>query len=378
MFIDKFDKGTIDSYCNYLKTVAMLSKLSSESDAPYVNSRIAENTFCLITGSENLGRADCSVDAKYGNKGVGIKTFLAQNNKTMQKIAEFNKDASLIRYRNAEAIIGTVSKLRNERLLSTMRIYALDEMIYHCVVREPNYIKICEMSMDIIDIVNINNIKVKNNGNVIYFEDGKNEYSFNISKNTLYKRFDTSNALIRIKTKILDDPYKVLNHFLTYEVDMKSISKKRKYESIILPLFSDKGGRNVPEKSMNQWNAGGRIRDKNEIYIPIPMWIHREFPDFFPDRNKSFMLKLPNGEILSAKICQAGGKALMSNPNLKLGEWLLRDVMNLKEGELVTYKKLQTLGIDSVELIKIVADIFKIDFRPLGSYDDFVEKYVNQ
>lgn len=96
MLIDTLEKKVIDKYCDYLKCVGMLSGLSSENEAPYINSRVAENTFCLITGAENLGRADCSADAKLGNIGIGIKTFLANNNNTMQKIAEFNKDASLV------------------------------------------------------------------------------------------------------------------------------------------------------------------------------------------------------------------------------------------------------------------------------------------
>lgn len=130
----------------------------------------------------------------------------------------------------------------------------------------------------------------------------------------------------------------------------------------------------MPEKSgLNQWNAAGRRRDVNEIYIPIPAWIHVSFPDFFPEREESFRLILPNGNELSAKLCQAGSKALMSNPNLELGKWLLREVMNLKEKELLTYEKLQVIGIDSVEVYKISDKVYKIDFRPMGTYDEFAE-----
>lgn len=375
MLIDKLDQSVIDGYCNYLKCTGMLSGISSESESPYINSRVAENTFCLVTGAENLSRSDCSADAKLGSVGIGIKTFLANNNNTMQKVAEFNRDASMIRYKSAEVVVDIISNLRNERILSTMRIYGLDTMIYHCIVREPNLIKVCESPMETIDIPSIKNIESKNNGNVIYFDDGKNEYSFNLNKNTLYKRFDTSKALFSIKVEILDEPYKMLSRLLTYGVEAKAGVTINKYDSVILPLFSDRGGRNVPERSgLNQWNAAGRPRNNNEIYIPIPAWIHTCFPTFFPGRDESFTLKLPNGNELSAKLCQAGSKALMSNPNLELGKWLLREVMNLKEKELLTYDKLQIIGIDSVEVYKVSNKVYKIDFRPIGSYDEFAEK----
>ena len=196
MLIDKLDKTIIDLYCNYLKCAGMLSGLSSVSESPYINSRVAENAFCLVTGAENLSRSDCSADAKLGTVGIGIKTFLANNNNIMQKVAEFNRDASMLRNKDMETIVNIVSDLRNERILCTMRIYGLKTMIYHCVVREPNLIKICESPMDLINISNIRDIKSNSNGSVIYFEDGENEYSFNLSKNTLFKRFDTTKALL--------------------------------------------------------------------------------------------------------------------------------------------------------------------------------------
>jgi len=375
MLINTLEKEVIDSYCRYLKCTAMLSGLSSESDAPYINSRVAENTFCLVTGAENLGRADCSADAKLGKIGIGIKTFLANNNNTMQKIAEFNKDATMIRHKSSGSVVAIVANLRNERLLSTMRIYGIESMIYHCIVREPYLIKICECTMDIIDIPNIKNVITRNNGNTIYFEDGINEYSFNLNKNTLYKRFDTTEALLSINVEILKDPYNMLSRLVSYEAEVKTNIAVNEYESVILPLFSNRGMRNVPEKSgLNQWNAAGRPRDENEIYIPIPAWIHKSFPKFFPARDDVFTLKLPDGNELSAKLCQEGSKALMSNPNLELGKWLLRDVMNLKKKELLTYEKLQVIGIDSVEVYKTGEKEYKIDFRPMGTFDEFTEQ----
>ena len=62
----------------------------------------------------------------------------------------------------------------------------------------------------------------------------------------------------------------------------------------------------------------------------------------------------------------------MSNPNLDLGKWLLRDVMSLEERELLTYEKLQIIDIDSVEVYKVNDGEYKIDFRSMGTYDEFL------
>jgi hypothetical protein len=74
------------------------------------------------------------------------------------------------------------------------------------------------------------------------------------------------------------------------------------------------------------------------------------------------------------KVCQEGNKALMSNPNEALGQWILRDVLSLKEGELLTYKKLEDIGLDAVVVYKIDDENYEIDFAKIGSYDSFEEE----
>lgn len=357
-----------------LNTIGSLSRLFSESAEPYIQYRIAENLFCKSFEADNLSRTDCSADASKNRLGVGIKTFLEKNGATMQKIAEFNSENISFRHLNEENKILRVSELRNERIETTRRIFGLERMIYHCVTRKEKGIIVYEAPMDSIDLGRIQNIKAGNN--IISFEDGINEYSFNITKSTLYKRFYTKNILLDFSVEILEDPFDALGAlFKKTEKEMAFAPIKAK-EHLFLPLYSGKRGEKVvPEKSgLNQWNASGRSRDPNEVYIPIPAWIHKTYPDFFPPRDTSFALLLPNKTEMSAKVCQDNSKALMSNPNAALGRWLLRDVLNLKERELLTYDKLQRIGLDSVVIYKIDEGKYDIDFTKVGSYEEFLGK----
>ncbi|WP_324732328.1 phospholipase D-like domain-containing protein [Helicobacter felis] len=142
---------------------------------------------------------------------------------------------------------------------------------------------------------------------------------------------------------------------------------------MILPLYSPKTHA-VPERTgLNQWNAGGRARKYGEVYIPVPAQIHQLVRNFFPPRDTPFELRTPLGQILQAKLCQDNSKALMSNPNNALANWLLKTVLRLQEAELATYEKMAVLGFDCVVIEKIQEGVYSIDIRPLGSYEKFIQ-----
>ena len=241
------------------------------------------------------------------------------------------------------------------------------------MLREKGKFLIFEEPMDYVDITNIKNVKEKK-GSII-FNDGKNDYAFNKSKSTLFKRFITKPSIYEIDVQILKDPIRDLQKLfaegkLVFEEGVKIQG------TVYLPLYGK--DQTVFEKSgLNQWNAGGRERHPNEVYIPVPALIHKNFPGFFPDRDTPFSLKLPNEKIMKSKICQEGGKALMSYSNKELGQWILRDILKLKEGEILTYSKLQALGIDTVRIDKINSIEFEINFSKLGRYEVFQTKMLN-
>lgn len=149
-------------------------------------------------------------------------------------------------------------------------------------------------------------------------------------------------------------------------------------ETACLPLYSESTtqGKYVPERnSLNLWNASGRARHENEVGIPIPIDFRNRHGDFFPGVMQSFDLKLPNFRTLKAKQCQQDGKALMSNPNKDLGKWILRDVLNIPEGTLVTYSMLLSRDIDSVYVEKWSDGrniYYKIFPAKVGEYDRYI------
>ena len=63
---------------------------------------------------------------------------------------------------------------------------------------------------------------------------------------------------------------------------------------------------------------------------------------------------------------------IRDSPNSALEKWLLRDLLQLKEGELATIEKLNELGFDSVIIIKEDDNNFKIDIMKTNSYLEFI------
>ena len=128
MFYIIENKELQNKYKEYLKLTGSLSRLFSDSLAPYLYYRAAENIFCLAFEAENLSRSDISIDAKKGNIGFGLKTFLHGNGKTFQKVAEFNAIRNEYANKSDKEIVEFISKSRNKRLDICLEGYGVDGM----------------------------------------------------------------------------------------------------------------------------------------------------------------------------------------------------------------------------------------------------------
>ncbi len=361
MFIINQSPENIALYKGYYRALSAFSQLfNEESEIPFLHYRFCENIFCLSFNAENLARSDIAIDAKYNNYGIGIKTFLHKpNNESFEKISEFNKESVNFQYNEELSVV--LGHLRNRRLQFAADLYGIDpnNLLYHYITRARGMLNIYEIQMDFVKVQKIS-IKSKK-ANALDFTDGVNNYRFNRSKNTLFQLFPCKQPIIQVETEILANPYQLLYEY--YNNLQKPREKIVQYQSIIIPLYGCKNKkRHVFEKSgLNHWNAGGRPRDADEVYLPISTETRQNFPDFFPPRHYEFNLHLPNKSIIKASVCQDNGKAIMSNPNKALGKWILRDILKISYGKVLTIDDLDILGIDSLCLTKIDNDNYKIN-----------------
>jgi hypothetical protein len=360
-------------YLKLLSAVAKLSGLFSESAVPFINYRVVENIFCKSFDAGNLSRSDTAFDANYNSIGVGLKTFVCNTNNSTEKVAEFNSVSRILADFKGKELAIKLGEYRNERIKLANRLYNIESSLYHIVARKEKELLLYETDYNFIDISNIHS--VKDNKASIQFEDGRNIYSFNYSKSTLFRKFIVPQNTFRLPIDIIDDPFSFLLELFEESKNLKSGKNKhvKGDNYVILPLYGiKKKSKYVFEKSgLNQWNANGRKRDYGEIYIPIPALLHRKYPEFFPRRDEEFSLQIPTGEIFSAKVCQENSKALMTNPNKALSEWLLRKVLQLNEGELATMEKLDKLGFDSVIITKSDKYKYEIDITKTNTYQLF-------
>jgi len=363
-----------ETYRSLLVAVSKLSGLFSESNIPFINYRVVENIFCKSFNVANLSRSDTAFDANWNSMGIGLKTFACPDGHKNEKIAEFNSLSRELTQYKGEKLARKLAYYRNERINLAKRLYDINHSIYHIVARRKNELLLFETDYETIDIDAIRSVKETKVG--LQFEDGKNRYGFNRSKTTLFRTFFVPEDARRIPVEIIADPYALLLRFFGNEDVGWQTTGVAQEEFVILPLYGHlkNGQKFVFEKSgLNQWNASGRKRDFGEVYIPIPAEVHRRFPGFFPKRDEHFHLQIPTGETFSAKVCQDSSKALMTNPNNKLSDWLLRKVFGLEEGELLTIDKINKLGFDSVRIAK-TGENYKIDKAKLDSYENFVRK----
>lgn len=405
----------IQVYENLLKAVASMSRLYSDNNKAFIHPRFVEKLYVHCSGAKDLSRRDMSFDALLGKDiGVGVKTFITDNPLIgkSEKVAEFTRHASLGEFDGLDHYGKAIksSKLRNNRITSDANEYSIDinKSIYHCLVRTNSGAIIHEEPYELVNTTLIKPTDVR--GNEIpefitdatghtYFNDGKSNYCFNRSKNVLYKKFDLNkfNNSEVIPLEIFDDILERILKWTNFEIALPKtqLPSTSFIESepqiipgedyVILPLYGTryKEKEVQPKSGINQWNAGGRERQFGEAYIPIPIIIHQKYPDFFPERDKKFRVKLPNGKIISAKVCQENNKALMSDPNTDLCDWLY-NIIDLNRDESMkrfvekrpyTYDDLKKVGKDSVRVIKVKSHDheYELETTNLGSFDTFID-----
>lgn len=404
--LESYSQVNIEKYGSLVSYVSKLSALFSDSANAAVDSRFVEKLFCKLTQAKDVARKDVSFDAVFGiDAGVGIKTFVAGANtqtKT-EKVAEFAKDATAGVFQGLtnEERAHKVTQLRNKRVLSDTAEMGLSlpESFYHCLVRRPEVAFVHEESYSLINADSIvptnrlgNPVKAFTANGIghVYFTDGMNQYTYNVSKNVLMKKFDLT-AGYNSPAMATPIDFDIWATLLGPDVSQEPFIEQQEpdvseEDSVILPLYSTKSLENkqvAARSGINQWNAGGRVRKFGEAYIPVPAVVHKLAPSFFPGRDVTFTLILPNDQQVMAKLCQDGSKALMSSPNDVLCEWLFASIdgslsvaeKRLSDHSPYTYDDLRLIGKDSVRVTKTPhgPTEYRLELAPVGSFEDFLE-----
>ena len=398
-----------DMYRHLVQKVGSLSFLFSDNKTPLIDSRIAEKLFERASNGRSIARADEAFDVIAGSQfdiGVGVKTFIYKG-AAYEKIQEFTKIASRggLELKSRE-LAEVIVRARTNKIEIGKRENALknDGHIYHCLVRTNGSAFVHEETYSSIEWDNV--VPIDANGNQlddfiedtkgIRFTDGLSIYNFSKAKNVLFKRFEVTipreSELIPINIdfdiwKTLAEGFEIGRSERRSELLLEPDELVAGEDYVVLPLYSPRTKKVERASGINQWNAKGRDRKFGEAYIPIPAEVHRLAPRFFPERDETFSLFLPNSERpVNAKVCSDGGKALMTNPNDLLCRWLYRvidrdfndEVFNRPPNrEPYTYEDLMDIGVDSVTVTKANdgSGAFTISFSEIGSYDDFVESF---
>ena len=328
----------------------------------------------------------------------------------MQIKAMRNEVQMLLEYKNEENIAYRLSEIKNEKMIRDYKRLGLsnDKNIYHYVTRDENKLVIQETAYPLIELDKLRDFRFnRQKGRITNFEwsDGLKDYKFTFSDNTFYMKFGLERSdttlLDQFRVDIIDDPFNFLiNSYFGMQNNNFQILKPNITE-VYLPLYSYKNKEVKAKSGLNAWNSlpknkNSSERPLNEIYIPIPREFHKNHPDFFvanifeyekTHKSVEFTLILPNGNELPAAVRQSGMKGLQSgSKNIRkkdgtkygqgdLGQWLLIDVLGLRERTLVTRDWLKERGTDSVKLWYQNNDKNRIyiDFAEYGSFEKFME-----
>ncbi|MBA5791722.1 NgoFVII family restriction endonuclease [Flavobacterium sp. xlx-214] len=411
-----------EEYIKFLQVYGALSNLFRQKQGdmiPYLDSKFQETVFAKIFNSQNvdIGNTPHDVLSVFGNDriGIGLKTWMGSK-PSFQKVMQLKRYQTEINtlYGDWDAMANRISSIKNDRLKSDYERLGLHENtnIYHYVTRDKGIFTIHECAYPLIDLSTINITDVTSSS--LSWTDNQKEYKFTFGDSQIWQKFDARKQdtliLNQFDVKIIEDPFEFLLKAYFNLIDTVK-EETIDVEEVYLPLYSYQS-KEVEEKSgLNAWNAAPKNKNSdaprplNEVYIPIPREFHKKYPNFFIDdifefekyrdayvgdkNNKPevrFHLTLPNGKRIPALVTQSNMKGLQSGSNTEhdekgkrygqsaLGQWLLVDVLGLKDRQPVTRDWLIQKGTDSVRLWRNKRDYttINIDFAPIGAFEAFM------
>ncbi|MCL1949030.1 MAG: NgoFVII family restriction endonuclease [Turicibacter sp.] len=420
---EKYTQKEREEYIKFLQVYGALSNLFRQKQGdmiPYLDSKFQETVYGKVFQAKNvdIGNTPHDVLSVFGQEriGIGLKTWM-NSKPSYQKVMQlkrFKNEIESSKTLGIETFARKISEIKNERMLQDYIRLGLQESknIYHYVTRDEGRFVLHETTYPLVDLDKLCNFKMTDSS--FEFSDGHKDYKYTFGDSQIWMRFAPhlpgTTKLTEFDVNIMDDPFDFLMR--SYFEMSGNATEKDEVEITVayLPLYSYRT-KEVGEKSgLNAWNGAsknkgsGTLRPLNEVYIPIPKEFHKKFPDFFTDNilelmenrkqlkgsdnrpEVKFELVLPNGTEMPALLTGDGlknfqsGSNVITKPNGKrygqadLGQWLLVDVLGLKERTLVTREWLHKKGTDSVKLWYENGNPHRIyiDFAPIGAFEAFM------
>ena len=421
---NKYTKEQQERYIKLIQSYLSLTNLFTQKkgkNIPYLDSKYQETVFARSFDSLNvdIGNTPHDVLSTFGNQriGIGIKTWM-NSTPSYQKVMQlksYREDITPL-ISNHEALVHKISEIRNERVKSDQHRLGLSENdnIYHYITRDERSFSICECAYPLIDTSRITEIESSRSS--IKWTDGLKHYKYTFSDSQIWQKFDSSskNSLLldKFRVKILQDPFAfLLESFKNYSESGNE--EKTDIVEAYLPLYSYRTKRVERRSGLNAWNGAPKNKSSstprplNEVYLPVPAEFHRKYPEFFvgnifdiiternnlKNTNKTkpevrFHLTLPNGKRIPALLTGDNMKNFQSGSNVErddkgvlygqsaLGQWLLVEVLGLRERKVVTLEWLEKKGVDSIRLWRKLDDFsnYYLDIAPFGAFERFMQE----
>jgi hypothetical protein len=428
---ERYSKEEREEYIKFLQVYGALTNLFRQKHGnliPYLDSKFQETIYAKVFNSENvdIGNTPHDILSVFGDEriGIGLKTWM-NSRPSFQKVMQLKRYKTEIDpyfNKSDEELAIKLSELKNERMLIDYNRLGLskDKNIYHYVTRDEGKFVIQETLYPIVNLDNLR--KFKRTNTAFAWSDLHKTYKYTYGDSQIWQYFnsdaDDTLVLNQFDVNIIENPFDfLLKSYFNFIDDFKKAESSEDIVEVYLPLYSYRTKEVELKSGLNAWNAAPKnknsssLRPLNEVYIPIPLEFHKKYPDFFcPDvfeiqrrqknyagssKNKPqvrFHLQLPNGKKIPALLTQSNMKSLQSgslteiDPNTgklygqsALGQWLLVDVLGLKERQPVTKEWLEKKGTDSVRLWRKKDDYstINIDFAPIGSFEKFMKDEIN-
>lgn len=425
---ERYSKEQQEEYKDFLSMYgalsAMFNQKSSETGAPYLDSKFQETIYARSFESEDvdIGNTPHDIMSVFGENekvGIGIKTWL-------NSAPSYQKVMQLKRYKNEidpfnsektkEELAYKIATIKNDRLRTDYKRLGLPDQgnIYHYVTRDKGMVKLQETDYPLVDLDTLKPGDLT--ATSFSFSDRYKQYRYTFGDSQIWMRFGENGdfeLLDTINIEILDDPFAFLKDAFTSKkgVLVPNVTNKLKAKDYIyLPLYSYRKKEVLESSGLNAWNGKPKskdsqtVRPKGEAYIPIPKILWEKCPTWF-DKNVdmrdydgykkktgknsyTFKLHMPDGKVFDALVGQAGFKALQTNPQSVLGKWIL-DVIGIDNPQRERYDKpaekvvtmdlLWKKGFDSVKLWhedpNNPQDVW-IDFADIGAFERFMDDEV--